>query len=123
MGKKELRLPTGYEEPFHELWSLFRNSSGCFPLLHTRNGQGPENVPIEVELVVACHAIFMMIFIYDETESSCSEEIQAAGSKRRLIIKFNRNESIEVDSFISLLVFFSINQFEPGNPAGKKIYW
>merc|ERR1711915_393386 len=38
-------------------------------------------------------------------ESSCSEEIQVAGSKRRLIIKFNRNKSIGVDSFISLLVF------------------
>ena len=36
-------------------------------------------------------------------ERPCSEEMQT-GSKRRLIIKFNQNESIGVDLFISLLV-------------------
>ena len=36
-------------------------------------------------------------------ERPCSEEMQT-GSKRRLIIKFNQNESVGVDSFISLLV-------------------
>ena len=38
------------------------------------------------------------------------------GSKRRLIIKFNQNESIGVESFISLLVAVNAHPHPPAIP-------
>ena len=42
---KEKKIILGYEKLDYELWSNFRDSFSCFPLLYTWHGQGSQNVP------------------------------------------------------------------------------
>jgi len=58
-----LCIPTRHEELDHELWTHFRDCFGMFPLLHSRYGQGSQDVPPQILLVVACHSVLHPYFL------------------------------------------------------------
>merc|ERR1712107_40497 len=63
-----LCLPAGHEEPLHELRPLLRDRPGLRALLHARHGQGPEDVPLEDQLVAARHPLLRLDLVLRRDE-------------------------------------------------------
>merc|ERR1712226_69079 len=77
--KEALRVPAGHEEPLHELWPLLRDRPRLRALLHPWHGQGPEDVPLEDQLVAARHPL-----LHPHLVLRRDEEVLAAPEPRRL---------------------------------------
>merc|ERR1711978_136426 len=74
-----LRLPAGHEEPLHELRPLLRDCPGLRALLHAWHGQGPEDVPLEDQLVAARHPL-----LHPDLVLRRDEEVPPAKKPRRV---------------------------------------
>merc|ERR1712037_980243 len=77
--QEALGVPVGHEEPLHELRPLLRDGPCLRPLLHPWHGQGPEDVPLEDQLVAARHPL-----LYPDLVLRRDEKVLAASKPWRL---------------------------------------